>query len=111
MEGHSPLEAGSVAGLTASSTIKTPIGCVLDADGGPVLRAIPLHQFVILLSTRMIGLFALDADPFAEALSEYSQHGVGKVERVTPEIQQTDHRFDCTVRMEGTEHQVARERG
>jgi hypothetical protein len=59
----------------------------------------------------MIGLFALDADPFAQALGEHSQHGVGKVERVTPEMQQTDHCFDRAVRMEGTEHQVACERG
>jgi len=79
-EGHSPLEAGSVTGFAASSTIETPLGTVLDAECGPVLRAIFLHQFVVLLLTRMIGLLALEAYPFAQALGEHSPHGVVKVE-------------------------------
>ena len=107
MERHSSLEASLIAGLAASSAIQPPISTVLDAECGPGPRAIPLRQFVVLLSTRVIGLFAPGADPFAQALGEHSQHGVGKVERVAPEIQQTGHGFDCSVRMEGTQHQVA----
>src|SRR6185436_2445321 len=107
MERCSPLETSVIAGLATSSAIQPPIRMVLDAECGPGLRAIPLHQFVVLLSMRMIGLLAPGADPFAQALGEHSQHGVGKVERVASEIQQTGHGFDCSVRMECTQHQVA----
>ena len=43
-ERHAPLEAGSVAGLAASSTGQTPLGVVLDAERGPVLRAMRYRQ-------------------------------------------------------------------
>ena len=111
MQGHSPLEARSVASIAALPTVQAPIGSILDAEGGPILRAISLHQLIVLLPGRMIGLFALGTNPFAQTLGKYSQHGVGKVKRVAPEIQQPDHRFNGTVRMEGAEHQVASERG
>lgn len=35
--------------------------------GAPI--PLPLHQFVVLLSTRTIGLPALDADPFAQSVA------------------------------------------
>ena len=97
MERHSSLEAGSIAGLAASPMVQTPIGCVLDAEYGPVLRAVPLHQFVKLLPTRMIGLLALDADPFAQALGEHSQHRIGKTKRIASHIEKPSDGFYCTV--------------
>jgi hypothetical protein len=102
MQGHSPLEAGSGAGLAASFTGQTPLGAVLDAECEPVLRAGPLRQFVALLSTGRRSLLARDAEPLAQALGEHSQPGVGHVERVAPTIPQADHRFDRTVRRGGS---------
>src|SRR5262249_34423965 len=107
MQCHSSLEAGSIACLTSSPKRQTPLSAIRNTKGWPVLRSIPLHQFIILLSSRMIDFFALGTNPFTQTLSEHSQHGVGKVERVAPKIQQPGHRFDRAVRMEGAEHQVA----
>ena len=44
--GTRPLKLVWGAGLAASSTGQTPLGAVLDAECGPVLRAGPLRQFV-----------------------------------------------------------------
>lgn len=87
MDGDPALESRSIADFAAAPPIELQFITVFDAEFRPILQAPSLYQFIKLLAARMIGLFALGADPFAQALGKYSQHGVGKVEGIAPEIQ------------------------
>ena len=87
MDDDPALESRSIADFAAAPPIESQFVTVFDAEFRTTLQAPSLHQFIELLAARMIGVLALGTDPFAQALGEYPQHGVGKVERVAPEIQ------------------------
>ena len=54
----------------------------------------------------MIRLLAFRADSLAKALGQHAEHGVGKVERVTAEVEQPDNGFDCAVGMQRAEYKM-----
>src|SRR5262245_5298030 len=111
MEWYPALESRSIAGLAPATSVKHELVVVDEPLPLPILQTITFSQLLILLNGWMIGLFALGADPFAQSLGEHSQHRIGEVEGIAAQIQQTNHRLDRTVGVEGTEHQVACERG
>jgi len=111
MECDPAFESRSITGLAATTSVEHELVIVDEPLPLPILQTIALNQLLILLNGWMICLFALGADPFAQSLGEHSQHRIGEVEGIAAQIQQTGYRFNRAVRMESTEHQVARERG
>ncbi len=58
-----------------------------------------------------IRFLAFRADDPYQALGNHSDHRGGDQERLDPHLDKTRHRRRCIVRVQGAEHQMARERG
>src|SRR3954470_10885742 len=97
MQGDSPLDACLVAGVTSTSSKELESFSIDDSKRFPRLPTISMHQFIVLLHSWMVGVFALDANPLAKALCQHPLHGIGEVKGIAPQVEQAHHSFDRPV--------------
>ena len=112
MEGDPSLEAEPIAQVTADPSIEGKVVVVIYPYSRlPAFGAIRMDKFVVLLFGWVIGFFTGAADLFAKTFRQYTQHGIGKVESIAAQIQESRDSFDGAIRMHSAEHEMASERG
>src|SRR5882757_1076705 len=108
-------ELTSVAGIAFSQipvdVLVSGLGVPLERPGVEQLGAVFLENVLHLVRSRRVSLLAFSAQTLGQPLREDPEERVGEVEGIHPHVEQADDRLRSTVRMQGGEHEVTRQRG
>ena len=109
MEGDPPLEAEPIAQVTADPSIEVRVVVVIYPYSRlPAFGAIRMDELVcrtlVWLGDRLL---YRRCRSFCRDVSPIHQHGIGKVESIAAQIQESRDSFDGAIRMHSAEHEMA----